>query len=307
MPNNRSLVEQRAVNLEKKLVKNPDFHADYKVFMHDIIAKGYAEKVPANSQCNDGEVWYIPHHGVYHPRKKKIRVVFDCNATYQGVSLNNQLLQGPDLTNTLIGVLTRFREEKVALMADIEAMIYQVRVPSKDSDFLRFLWWPDGDLNGKLEEYRMTVHIFGATSSPSCASFALRKTAEYKEDETTAEASKAIKRKFYMDDCLAAVASEDQAIALSQSLKALCLQGGFNLTKWVSNSRKVLSCIPENERAAKMKDLDLNKDTLPTERALGIHWCTESDTFTFKVNVPRKPATRRGILSVVNSVYDPLG
>ena len=140
-------------------------------------------------------------HGVYHPKNKKIRVVFDCTATYQGVSLNNQLLQGPDLTNTLIGVLTMFREEPVAMMADIEAMFYQVRVPAKDSDFLRFLWWPEGDLAGELKEYRMTVHIFGATSSPSCACFALRKTTQDGRNKTTAEAAKTVERNFYMDDC----------------------------------------------------------------------------------------------------------
>lgn len=41
---------------------------------------------------NDGKVWYIPHHGVYHPKKHKLRVVFDCGASYQGVTLNEQLL-----------------------------------------------------------------------------------------------------------------------------------------------------------------------------------------------------------------------
>ncbi|XP_076122855.1 uncharacterized protein LOC143102946 [Alosa pseudoharengus] len=62
-----------------------------------------------------------------------------------------------------------------------------------------------------------------------------------------------------------------------------------------------------NERAVEVKDLDLSKDTLPTERALGVQWCTESDTFRFSVNVPERPTTRRGILSIVSSVYDPLG
>ena len=308
MPTNRKLAEQRAINLKRKLIKNKEFCIDYQAFMHDVIAKGYAEKVPAERcQCREGEVWYIPHHGVYHPKKKKIRVVFDCTATYQGVSLNNQLLQGPDLTNTLIGVLTRFREEPVAMMADIEAMFYQVRVPAKDSDFLRFLWWPEGDLTEELKEYRMTVHIFGATSSPSCACLALRKTAEDGRNKTTAEAAKTVERHFYMDDCLTAVASEEQAIALSQSLRALCMRGRFKLTKWVSNSRRVLSCIPADERAAEVKDLDLSKDALPTERALGVQWCTDTDTFKFRVNVPERPITRRGILSIVNSVYDPLG
>lgn len=152
MPNNRCMAQHRAENLKRKLKKNPDFHKDYIKFMRDIIDKGYAEKIPAEQLSrNDGRVWNIPHHGVYHPKKKKIRVVFDCKATYQGVSLNEQLLQGPDLTNNLIGVLLRFREHPVALMADVESMFYQLRIPEEDTDLLRFLWWPEGDLNSDVE------------------------------------------------------------------------------------------------------------------------------------------------------------
>lgn len=55
--------------------------------------------------CSDGKVWYIPHHGVYHPVTQKLRVVFDCGASYKGTSLNEQLLQGPDLTSSLVGVI----------------------------------------------------------------------------------------------------------------------------------------------------------------------------------------------------------
>ena len=74
----------------------------------------------------DGKCWYIPHHGVYHPKKpKKIRVVFDCSSQYKGESLNKYLLQGPDLMNKLIGVLIRFRQEIVAFTTDIEAMFHK--------------------------------------------------------------------------------------------------------------------------------------------------------------------------------------
>ena len=84
-------------------------------------------------------VWYIPHHGVYHPKKhNKIRVVFDCSAQYQGQSINSRLLQGLNLTNNLTGVPCRFRREPIALMCDIEAMFYQIRVPPEDRDLLRF-------------------------------------------------------------------------------------------------------------------------------------------------------------------------
>ena len=116
---------------------------------------------------NNGKVWYIPHHGVYHPKKHKIRVVFDCGASYQGATVNEKLLQGKLVTSTLIGVITRFRQEPVAMMADVEAMFHQVNVPPEDADLLRFLWWPDGEINKALVEYKMVVHLFGAMSSPS--------------------------------------------------------------------------------------------------------------------------------------------
>lgn len=178
MPNNRKIVEQRASCLKRRLQKDSSFHADYTAFMNDLVTKGYAERVPEEEleRC-DGQIWYIPHHGVYHPTKGKIRVVFDCGASFKGTSLNAQLLQGPDLTSLLIGVVTRFRKESVVIMADVESMFHQVRVPAEDADLLRFLWWPDGDLNQDLTDCRMLVHLFGATSSPSCANFALRKCA----------------------------------------------------------------------------------------------------------------------------------
>ena len=116
---------------------------------------------------------------MFHPQEPdKVRVVFDCSAKFQGTSSNNQLLHGPDLTNTLVGVLTRFRQEQIAFMSDIEAMFYQVRVSPSDCNYLRFLWWPDGNLNKDPEEYQMLAHLFGGASSPSCANFALKKTAE---------------------------------------------------------------------------------------------------------------------------------
>ncbi|KAK2910703.1 hypothetical protein Q8A73_008418 [Channa argus] len=127
MPNNRAVAEQRATTLKRKFLRNPSFRADYITFMNDTITKKYAVKVPIEDlgRC-DGKVWYIPHHGVYHPKKLKLRVVFDCGASYQGTSLNEQLLQGPNLTSTIIGVLTRFRQEPVTIVADVEAMFHQL-------------------------------------------------------------------------------------------------------------------------------------------------------------------------------------
>jgi len=143
--------------------------------MADLLRSGYARRVYDQHLGPLNTHWYLPHHAVFHPQKPgKIRVVFDCSANYRGTSLNDQLLQGPDLTNSLVGVITRFRQDPVAFMSDIEAMFHQVRVRPTDCDALRFLWWPDGKLALQPEEYQMTVHLFGAASSPSCANFALK-------------------------------------------------------------------------------------------------------------------------------------
>lgn len=122
-------------------------------------------------------MWYIPHHGVYHPKEPgKIRVVFECSVEFAGESLKRHLLL-PDLRNTLIGVLCRFRKEPVAVMCDVVGMCHQVHVNPEHRNFLCFFWWDSGSIDSDPEECRMTVHVFGVTSSPGCANFALKKVA----------------------------------------------------------------------------------------------------------------------------------
>lgn len=110
-----------------------------------------------------------------------------------------------------------------------------------------------------------------------------------------------------MDDCLKSVASEQEAILIIKDLTDVCLTGGFQFTKSVSNKRAVLQTVPEEYRAHGIKFMYLDKDQLPMERALGLWWCVESDTFKFKMTIKDHPCTRRGVLSTVSSVYDPLG
>ena len=117
---NKYQAAQRLSYLKRKFDKNEKFKADYIRFMEEIIAKGYARKSAITAAV--GKTWYLPHHAVYHPNKPgKMRVVFDLSAECKGTSLNKELLSGPDLTNQVMGVLLRFREEHVRVMGDIEA------------------------------------------------------------------------------------------------------------------------------------------------------------------------------------------
>ena len=270
--------------------------------------KGHASPVPVEDLSrDDGKVWYLQHHGVMHPRKKKLRVVLDASARFGGTSLNDQLLSGPECSSTLIGVLVRFRQERAAFMADLQCMFYQVKVPVDQRDFLWFLWWPGGDVDQNIIECRMHAHMFGATSSPTVAKFALRKTALDNATSFSPLAVENVHRSFYVDDCLWSVYSVEEAIDLSAELRALTQKGGFRLTQWTSNSREVLNSIPESERAKNVKEVDLDQEELPSVKALGVFWRVETDTLGFQVTCLEKAASRRGVLSVVSSVYDPLG
>ena len=186
-------------------------------------------------------------------------------------------------------------------------MFHQVNVDPNDFDALRFLWWPEDDLSKQPDEYRMVVHLFGSTSSPSCASFGPRRTAQDNTMEFPPEVIETVLRNFYVDDCLNSVPSTEEAIRLREDLSELLERGGFRLTKWSCNKKEVLETIPTSDIARSLVDLDLNADALPIERTLGIHWNMESDMLTFKVVPKVKPFTRRGILSATSSIYDPLG
>ena len=144
----------------------------------------------------------------------------------------------------------------------------------------------------------MLVNVFGGGSSPSYASFALQRTAEDNRDQFNKEAIEAVRRNFYVDDCLKSVGSEQDAIRLIDELRHLLAKGGFRLTKFILNSPEVIESVPASERAGSVKKLDF--DHLPVERAFGMQWDVQSDLFGFKITVKDRPLIRRGIRSVVS-------
>ena len=170
----------QALHLGKRLQKDSNLYHQYVAGIHEMLDKGYAEPVPNESaDRDDGCVWYLLNYPVLNPKKpNKCRIVFDCAAKYSGTSLNDNLLQGPGLSNASVGVLLRFRQERIAFMADIEAMFHQVKVQERDRDGLGFLWWKNDDMTCKVKLYIMTSHPFGGVWSLSCANFVLHRTVD---------------------------------------------------------------------------------------------------------------------------------
>ena len=192
-------------------------------------------------------------------------------------------------------------------MCDIEQMFHSFHVDPNHRDFLRFLWFEDNKPVRPITEYRMNVHLFGNGPSPAVATFGLRKTATDGEEEFGGDAMKFVHRNFYVDDGLASTPTAKQAITLVTATQKMLRTANLRLHKIVSNSIEVMEAFPVEDRGKGVRDLDLRCDSLPAQHSLGVFWDLMNDSFTFQVTLPDKPFTRRGVLSVVNSIYDPLG
>ncbi|KAJ8381227.1 hypothetical protein SKAU_G00020050 [Synaphobranchus kaupii] len=277
LPSNREQAVKRLSSLRRTLERKPEMKSHYTEFMQRMLDNDQAERAPPLEAGK--EHWYLPTFGVYHPKKPgQIRVVFDSSAECEGVSLNNVLLSGPDLNNTLLGVLLRFRKEPVAVTADVQQMFYCFVVRSDHRDYLRYLWYEDNDLDKKVVEYRMKVHVFGNTPSPAIAIYCMRRAAE-----------------------------KEQAIDLLTRTRQMMAESNLRLHKVASNSEQVMEALPEEDCAKDLKDIELGVDPLPLQRSRSLSWNLETDSFTVLASREEKPYTRKGILSTVNSLYDPLG
>ncbi|XP_071226640.1 uncharacterized protein [Salvelinus alpinus] len=306
LPNNREQAINRLTSLRRTLDKKPDMKRHFIDFMQKMLDNDQAEPSPPLE--GDKECWYLPIFGVYHPQKpEQIRVVFDSSAKCQGVSLNDVLLSGPDLNNTLLGVLMRFRKDCIALTADVQQMFYCFGVREDHRDYLRFLWYEDNNPDRNITEYRMKVHVFGNSPSPAVAIYCMRRAALQGEKEHGSEPKQYVVRNFYVDDGLTSVATTEEAINILRKTQAMLAESNMKLHKIASNSKTVMEAFPMEDRAKDLKDLDLGVDPLPFQRSLGLSWNLETDSFSFQVSHNEKPFTRRGILSTVNSLYDPLG
>ncbi|XP_068734715.1 uncharacterized protein [Montipora capricornis] len=195
LANNRQLAVKRWNQQNARFKKNPKFFTDYQTFIKNLTSH-CAERVPADRlEVQDSKVNYDPHTGVYHPKKPgQIRAVFECSAQYNGVSFNDYLLQSPQFMNDLLGILCRFRQETVALRTDVRGMFHPFVVWEEQRDLLRFFWWLNGDPSKEVAEYRIKAHLFGASSSPGCSHFGIRRAADNGEEEFGANAPTFIRK-----------------------------------------------------------------------------------------------------------------
>lgn len=217
-------------------------------------------------------------------------------------------MTGLDLTNNLIDVLLKFRTESIAISVDIQQMFHSFLVEESHRNYLRFFWHRDNDPADIMIEYCMKVYVFGNRPYPAIANYGLHKTADNSVKRFGEDVKDFVQNHFYVDDGLISLPSSDEAINLmKRTMTSLREDGNLRLDKVTSNSKEVMSAFPCDDFAKDLKDLKLESDDLPIQRTLGLSWDLDSDSCTYKVATVQKQYTRRGILSVVNNLYDPLG
>ncbi|XP_055487755.1 uncharacterized protein LOC129695020 [Leucoraja erinacea] len=153
----------------------------------------------------------------------------------------------------------------------------------------------------------MRVHVFGNSPSPAVATYGLRRAANEEETTYGNDARKFIERDFYVDDGVKSFPTEAEAISILNRAQEMLAVSNLRLHKVISNRAAVIESFPPEDRGKDIKDLNLFADDLPLQRSLGVSWNIATDTLTFQCSAEKKPYTRRGVLSTVNSLYDPLG
>ena len=246
LPNNFYSAMGQLKSLERRLQKDETLKKRYQETIDtdvnaDVNADLNVRKVDQAelNETKDKLQWYLPHHPVIYPHKpENARRMCNAAAKYQCVALNDKLLPGPDLLQSLVGIIFRFREHQIALSADIDAMFLQVAVPSIDSRCLQFLWREDPER--RIEVYEYTRHVFGAKSSPTCANYALHQVAKdnTNEDENLV---KVVQRNFNMDDFLKSVRTPQEANEIYKKVREILNKGGFKLTKWITSDEVTFS------------------------------------------------------------------
>ena len=135
-------------------------------------------------------------------------------------------------------------------------MFHQIAVPEEQRDLLRFLFWKDGQPGQAVKIYRMTRHLFGGTWSSGAANFALKRTGKEFIDDYSLDVTEAVEHSFYVDDLLHSVQTKKEAISTGKGLQQMLKKRGFNLTKWGSNDKDVITAFNPEDRAKGLQSLN---------------------------------------------------
>ncbi|XP_025407331.1 uncharacterized protein LOC112681281 [Sipha flava] len=295
----RAVALKRFDSLEKRLSADDQLRQAYCKFMSEYITLGHM------SIAKSSGTYFIPHHAVYKSSdvNAKLRVVFDASArTFTGPSLNQCLFSGPKLQRDIIDVLTLFRLPRYAFTADINKMYRQIRVTPEHRRYQHILWRDSPHV--ELKTYELNTVTYGVNCAPFLAIRVLHHIAEH-DCTHFPDVRNALLFSTYVDDICVGADTVEAAITLQSNLISVLGQGGMQLKKWASNTDAILSNVSSDDQAVKSLSFDDSEGT--GIKVLGLHWNHRDDVFHYVVQAVSLVTTKRGMLSLIARIFDPLG
>ncbi len=272
--------------------------------LRNYLKKQYIEPVP---EPEEEQGWYLPFFEVVNREKSTpVRLVFDAKAKYKGTSLNQQILDTPNRLSDLTIILTRMRHYKYVLAGDISEMFLQIRLNPDDKPFHRFIH--------KGKHYQWTRTLFGNKASPNLSQKVLSTLCS--SESGSAQAVETVTKSCYMDDCIDSRDTVTEIVELARELPGLLRKAGMSICKIHSNCPEALRVL-EPSLIAKGINLEDRSPVFLEQRVLGLVYDPDKDELGYGVKYGTVPQwmealgcklwTKRSVLKVVASHYDPLG
>ncbi|XP_055590511.1 uncharacterized protein LOC129758539 [Uranotaenia lowii] len=304
----KDIALRRLHSTERRLARNEELRKQYLLFMAEYEMLGHMQEI-IPQEVSSVKRCYLPHHPVIKEDSTttRLRVVFDASCkTSSGCSLNDLLLTGPVIQDDLREIILRCRTKQILVVADVEKMFRQVLVNPKDRP-LQTILWRASPLN-EVKTYELNTITYGTKAAPFLATRVLKQLA-LDERHRFPLAAKAYLEDTYMDDVITGADDAETALELRIQLEKAATCGGFRLRKFASNAKQILESVSKENLA--ILDSSIHLDADPSVKTLGLSWLPNSDVLMFRFNVPVLPEhetlTKRRILSVIATLFDPLG
>ncbi|KAJ8278530.1 hypothetical protein GJAV_G00088610 [Gymnothorax javanicus] len=332
LPSNRSAVEATFFRTERQLARELEWKAAYAAQVHEMVECRAAMKLSKDVlHAWTGPVWYISHLIAPNPHSllTPVRLVWNSSQKCRGVSLNDLLLKGPDVLNSIRAVLLKFRRGVFAALGDIKKMYNSVWLEDQEVHLHRFLW--RGSEEEELGEYAVTRVNIGDKPAGCIAQLAMRETANLPQFSHLEEERRVLQEDSYVDDLLTSHDNLDQLKVITENVEQILKAGGFELKPWVFSGQSRRESAGKQEQVAIPKTVILpNQLKEEDNKALGLGYSLEDDKLHVMVGInfskrKRKmrlgqdlqleqvraqtpdPLTRRELLSQVSGLYDPIG